>query len=255
MNATSRSASWPYEGRLFASIILILIATAGSASAVTFSLTGNLAAPQDEVTLVLDLPFNGGFTLQTYGFGGGTDLASKLISSGGFDPFVGVFEGTGVNATFIDGTSDILSNYTSEPNACGPAGTVSVAGYGPQCGDVRLDFPSLTAGLYTIVLSDALYYPTAANEFPPAYLGDGFTDFTAGASSFQTCYDPNTCLADTGNWALDVNVAEDIASLTNVTPTVPEPASFALIGLGLLAVRFAFRRRDTKPTIRKGTEQ
>lgn len=245
MNALFRRMSRLYPGRLAA--FIFLIAVAGSASASTFSLTGTLEAPQDDVILVLDLPFNGGFTLQTFGFGGGTNLATDLISPGGFDPFVGVFEGTGVNATFIDGTSDILSNYTSEPNACGSAGTVNVPGYGPQCGDVSLDFTNLTAGLYTIVLSDALFYPTAANEFPPAYLGDGFTDFTAGASSFQTCYDPNTCLTDTGNWALDVNAAEDGATLANVTPTVPEPASFALIGLGLLAVHVVFRRRITKP--------
>ena len=231
---------------------VFLIAAIGNASASTFSLTGTLVTPQDDVSIVLDLPFNGGFTLQTYGFGGGVNLASDAISAGGFDPFVGVFEGTGLSATFIDGTSDILSNYTSEPNACGPAGTVNVTGYGPQCGDVKLDFSGLTAGLYTIVLSDALYYPAAASEFPPALLGDGFIDYTGGASAFQTCYDPNTCLTDTGNWALDINVAEDGATL--VTSTAPEPASFGLTVLGLLAACLAFHRRNTRPTILKGTE-
>lgn len=226
------------------SIVLVLVfAAVGGASASTFSPAGTLSGPQDDVSFVLDLPFNGGFTLQTFGFGGGVNLASDPIASGGFDPFVGVFAGTGATASFIDGTSDILGNYPSEPNACGPAGTVNVAGYGPQCGDVRLNFSGLTAGLYTIVLSDALYYPAAADELPPALLGDGFIDFTGGASSFQTCYDPNTCLSDTGNWALDINVAEDGATL--VTSGAPEPASFGLTMLGLLAACLAYHRRNT----------
>ena len=248
--ATSRVAIikdvwWPRAGGLFA--FVLFMAAIGPAEAGTFSLTGTLGDPQDDVALVLDLPFNGGFTLQTYGFGGGVNFASGTIPSGGFDSFAGVFEGTGVNATFIDGTSDILSNYTSEPNACGNAGTVSVPGYGPQCGDVALSFSNLSAGLYTIILSDALFYPVAVDEFPPALLGDGFEDLTGGASTFQTCYDANTCLNDTGAWALDINVAEDGATLTSPQPAAaPEPASLGLIGLGLVAISFLCRRRNIK---------
>jgi hypothetical protein len=205
-----------------------------------------LQAPQDTVTLVLNLPFAGGFTLQTYGFGGGTNLASELISPGGFDPFAGVFQGAGPAAAFIDGTSDLLANYTTEPSACPPAGLVTIGSVTGQCGDVALSFSNLTAGLYTIVLSDALYYPAAAGELPPAYLGDGFDDLTAGSSGFQTCYDANDCNTDTGNWALDINVAEDGATLVT-----PEPASFGLTGLGLLcAACLGFRLRSTTSTLK-----
>jgi len=225
-------------GCVLLAVTALVVARQGSAT--TFSLTGTLAAPQDYATFTLDLPFSGGFTLQTYGFGGGTNLAAELISRGGFDPFVGVFEGTGPAATFIDGTSDLLSNYTSEPAACPPAGRVTIGSVTGQCGDVALSFTGLTAGLYTIVLSDALYYPAAAGEFPPAYLGDGFDDLTGGSPGFQTCYDSADCNTDTGNWALDINVAEDGATLIT-----PEPASFGLTGLGLLcAACVAFRLRS-----------
>ena len=65
-------------------------------------------------------------------------------------------------------------------------------------------------------LERCVVLPDGCRRTPPAYLGDGFDDF-AGASIFQTCCDPNSCLADTGNWAFDINVPEDGASLVGVT--------------------------------------
>jgi len=56
------------------------------------------------------------------------------LISGGFDPFVGLFSGTGPTALFLNGDSDILSNYTP---GCPPAGTLTVGGVSGQCGDVN----------------------------------------------------------------------------------------------------------------------
>ena len=141
---------------------------------------------------------------------------------------MGLFSGTGPTATLIDGTADNLSNYTSEPNACGPAGLVTIGAITGQCGDVLLQFTGLAAGAYTIVLTDANY---VLND---NILGHGFTDFTLGA--FTTCYDVDNCNTDTANWALDVT--------SSVSATVtPEPASFGLVGVGLaLAIGCARRR-------------
>src|ERR1700691_3201856 len=63
-------------------------------------------------------------TLQTYGFGGGTNQNGIVIPAGGTDPFVGLFFGTGAGATFINGTSLDLTNYSSFV-ACPPANSVS----------------------------------------------------------------------------------------------------------------------------------
>jgi len=111
--------------------------------AATISKTGTFGTPEDTETLTLTLTSTGDVTLQTYGFGGGTNAAGTLISAGGFDPFVGLFSGTGSSATLINGTSDVLSNYTS---GCPPAGTVTVGGLKNQCGDVTLQFNGLPGG-------------------------------------------------------------------------------------------------------------
>jgi hypothetical protein len=66
-----------------------------------------------------------------------------VIPSGWFDPFVGLFSGTGSTALFIDGNSNILSNYNP---GCPPAGLVTVGSVPDQCGDVILGISGLTAG-------------------------------------------------------------------------------------------------------------
>ena len=96
-----------------------------TAFAGTQSYTGTLASPEDEAIFTITLTSDGVLGLQTWGFGGGTNGAGQVISPGGFDPFVGVFSGTGDSAAFIDGTSDVLSNYGG---GCPPAGTVSTDG-------------------------------------------------------------------------------------------------------------------------------
>ena len=97
---------------------------------------------------------------------------------------------------------------TFEPNPCGLAGTVFIdATEGNQCGDVALEFntgagfdPTLAAGTYTVILSDADYYPAAATGSANEQLGDGFTDLTNGPA-FTTCYTNSTCITDNGRWA------------------------------------------------------
>ena len=160
--------------------------------------------------------------LQTYGFGGGVNGAGTVIAAGGFDPFVGFFSGTGDGAAFVDGTSDILTNYTP---GCPSAGTVTLGGVA-TCGDVNLQFTGLAAGMYTVVLSDGVYIPFATFEGPGGTLGDGFVDLTGGA--FQTCDTNGDCNNDTANWALDITT-----SASTTPPPVPEPSSVELAGMAV----------------------
>jgi len=208
-----------------AGAVFLIFFTASLASAARFSETGTLSGPEDTVLITLQLNAGDELLLNTYGFGGGTNYAGESIPSGGFDPFVGLFSGTGSTALFIGGDSDILSDYTP---GCPPAGLLTVGSVPGQCGDVDLEITGLHAGTtYTILLSDGSYVPEAAFESAPAYLGDGFVDLTGGA--FQTCYDASDCNSDTGNWALDISVPEGSFTIT------PEPASFWLAGLALVA--------------------
>ena len=92
----------------------LLLALASLASAGTVSYTGTLASPEDESNeFVVTLGAAGNLGLQTWGFGGGTNGAANVIPAGGFDSFVSVWDGTGATATLIDGSSDVMSNYSS----------------------------------------------------------------------------------------------------------------------------------------------
>jgi hypothetical protein len=156
-----------------------------------------------------------------------------VIPSGGFDPFVGIFDSSG---DLIQGTSDALTNYTSF-SGCPPAGLVTIGSVPDNCGDITMSLP-LAAGTYTVFLSDAEYIPNAIFDSPSyGNLSEGFTDFTAGV--FQTCANLNDCNNDTANWAVDVTTPG------NATAT-PEPGSFAVCGLGLMAIVATWKSKKEK---------
>jgi hypothetical protein len=204
-------------------ILVPALLLAGGAFADTVSYTGTLTSPEDTWQSDVTLSGAGTLTLQTWGFGGGTNAAGTAIPSGGFDPFVGVFDSSG---NLIQGTSDGLSNYTSF-TACPPAGLVTIGSVPGNCGDITMSL-LLAPGTYTVLLADAEYVPNAIFDSPSyGNLSEGFSDLTGGA--FQTCADLNDCNNDTANWALDVTTP------TNVAAT-PEPGSLAVCGLGLMAI-------------------
>lgn len=231
--------SWLWVGA-----VTIVLATPGFARAETVSYTGTLPSPQDVLETTVNVNAGDVLTLQTYGFGGGVNADGTTIAAGGFDAFVGVFSGTGDGAVFVNGTSDVLTNYTL---GCPPAGTAAIGSVPGQCGDVTLQLNGLSAGMYTVLLSDGAYLPAAVFE-SGGTLGDGFFDLTGGA--FQTCVDANNCNDDTGNWALDVTTASGSPAVT------PEPASVELAGTGaLLLVGWMYRKERnemSKPTGKEG---
>ena len=203
----------------------------------TVSETGTFSTPEDTLLITLTLPTGGNVTLQTYGFGGGTNAAGAVIPSGGFDPFVGLFSGTGPTAIFLNGDSDILSSYTP---GCPPAGTLTVGSVSGQCGDVNLPFTGLGPGTYTVLLSDGENVPNAVFEAPPGTLGDGFTDLSGGV--FQTCADANDCNNDTGKWALDITAPNGSVTVT------PEPRALGVAVMALALILLARRPKALTPT-------
>jgi hypothetical protein len=219
-----------------------VLLVAGSAFADSSSSTGTLASSTDTVSLVFVVGGSSSenVTIQTLGFGGGVNAAGQTIVAGGFDPFVGVFSGTGSTAAIVTdgmgdpfGTSDALSNFGGFAG-CPPAGTVDIGG--SLCGDVTMQL-ALLPGTYTLLLSDALYIPNAV--FDNGTLGEGFSDFTGGA--LQTCNTDSsgaiTCANDTGNWAVDLTTS-------GTTVPAPEPGALYMLAGGLCALELLRRWRD-----------
>lgn len=215
-------------------LLLMWFVSAPPASAdTTTSYTGTLATPEDTFTTVFTLASSSTVTLQTWGFGGGTNANGQVIPAGGFDPLLALFSGTGNGALILVdgfgnpiGTSDVLTNYGPYAG-CPPAGTVNIGG--TVCGDITMSV-TLGPGTYTVLLSDGSYIPLAVNPGPPiaVLLGQGFFDLTGGA--FQTC-NGNTCVTDTGNWAFDLTTSGGVVQ-------TPEPSSLLLVigGAALLLV-------------------
>ena len=226
-------------------ILLVICFAAPGVLADSTSFTGTFANPEQTFTTTLTVSAPAAVTLQTWGFGGGTNADGEIIPAGGFDPLLAVFSGTGAGATILTdsmgnaiATSDLLSNYGSY-TGCSPAGEVNIGG--DVCGDITMSL-SLAAGTYTVLLSDAGYIPDAV--FDNGALGEGFSDLTSGV--FQTCNtvgSSTTCQDDTGNWALDILAPHTV---TTTPPATPEPMTLMLLGGGLFGVGVHRRRRKAR---------
>ena len=147
-------------------------------------------------------------TIQSYGYGGsaqapgGTNLAGAVIPTGGFDPYVSLFAGSGPTATFVASNDD---------GACPPA-----APSGGLCRDSRLSL-SLGPGPYTLAVT-AFENMSFAENLGAGALGDGFV----GLGNF----DP----ARTSQFAVDIGGVDVISASVR-----PIPASSA-IGMAILAL-------------------
>jgi hypothetical protein len=209
-----------------------LCTTTGSG---TISCTGSLDTPEDSFLKSFTVPEGGSLavTIQTVGFGGGTNATGTVISPGGFDSLVALFSSpletiltaSGNPIASVPGSTQFFSG-------CPPAGTVSIGGTA-TCGDNKLT-TILAPGTYTLLLSDADYVPFAVSPGPPisSFLSDGFGDLSAGV--FQTCTNSGTCISDDGNFAVDIS---------GIPATVPEPSALVLLTCSLGAIVYVYKRR------------
>jgi hypothetical protein len=200
---------------------------AATAPAASFSFTGSFTQDDDSRLFQFNLAAPSTVTLRTYGYAGGVNSANQIIAAGGFDPLLTLFVGTGPTAFQLS---------TNNDGGCSSVGTDPNTN---TCWDAYLQIVNLTAGSYTLVL-------TQNDNFPGGLLADAFSrfgegNFTAGAfGGFPGPFVDANPAQRTGFWAVDilgVSSAVDTASAA-----IPEPSSLVLLGGGALLL-LARRRR------------
>lgn len=235
---------------------MVALSPSARANATYLSNTGTFATPESAFEQTFTLSSTSTIEVQTWGFGGGTNAAGQLILPGGFDSLVALFSGTATNASILtDGSGNPIADaqnffnpYPFALSGCPPAGTVTVGAVTGVCGDNTL-MATLSAGTYTLLLTDANFVALAVNPgiSSPFDLTDttsnlygtgngSYNDLSAGV--FQTCASSTDCNTDNGGFAVDI---VDQSGAT-ISPT-PEPGTLALYVSGLALMGFLIRKR------------
>lgn len=200
---------------------LALLAVAGLADAVPLQFNASTTATRTE-------QFNGVTGLPTYATGTTLQLGALIANQTGTITFTYLGQESGYNNWF-----NLLINGTSlfETNAVGTTASAFVS----SLGAVNFQFVGASPN-----------YATNGGYWSPGtsigLIGTN-TNVTSGAAAgnyqFILGYNDSAGSATLGDW-------DDFVVGVNFTPTVPEPGSLALLGLGLAGLGFARRRKTAR---------
>jgi hypothetical protein len=203
-------------------LLLACCGLQGLATAGIISSTGTFKSDDQVFELDFTLSSAGTVTIQSFGYGGGTNGAGMLIPQGGFATDVAVFSASGAKL-LIDQDA-----FGGNPD-CGPRGVNSDTGF---CLDGYLSLSSLAAGDYILTLTQQ-GNPANGPIFADGFAQDGGGNFTGGPFLDPFGNQMN------GNWAVDVSSASLVVDST----TAPEPATVLLTVILVPGLAVAARRR------------
>lgn len=192
--------------RTFAALAAAFLAGV-TASAGTFSFTGNLAHDNSLAPVAFHVGTGGVVDLTSLGFAGGIDARGQTIAAGGFDTVLSLYDSTGTGIAFND------DGATAKADATGHAS------------DAGLSI-NLAPGTYTAYLTQ--YSNFGALLLTNGFAFDGVPDFAGG-------------FIDSHGNQRDSHYALDIVGAGVVS--APEASSVAVLLAGLGVLGFAARRR------------
>lgn len=185
------------------SLVVLGLMLASPAMAADFSFIGNLDNPNQVQTFNFTVGSPSNVTLRTFSYAGGTNSAGQVISRGGFDPILALFNTSG---TLIGQNDD---------GGCG----VVPADINGACYDTFLQ-SLLAPGNYTVSVA----------AFSNFAVGPNFSDGFQGTGSFG---------GRSTAWAFDIqNVGQAVQ-----VGAVPEPAAWLTMILGMAGIGFSMRRK------------
>lgn len=210
-----------YQGyhRVLAFVLVSFLASMGVAQATNLSFTGTFSQDDDVQLFTFVVGASSDVTLITYSYAGGTNAAGTVISDGGFDPILALFDSTG--ALIAENDDGFFPDVAIDPTT----------------GEVLDAFlqATLTPGTYTVSITQYDNFalgPNLVDGFDMQGAGN-FTGrrFGPGSGAFFDFFGAQR----TNAWAFDILNVQDASA-------VPEPSTLALVSIGVVAL-FGYRCR------------
>jgi hypothetical protein len=205
---------------------------AGSAQAANVSFTGSFATDDAVQLFNFSVGAPSSVTLRTYSYAGGVQANGNVVSAGGFDPILALFDSTGHLITQND---DGGGSVPADPSTGSHFDTFLQS--------------SLGAGNYTVSVMEYDNFangPNLANGFRRDGLGNFTSTYNCSAGSFCDVNHQNR----TNQWAFDIlNVSDavlvdrDPGNQPGNVSAVPIPAALPLLASALAWLGFFGHRR------------